>query len=831
VLENEAIAFGADTGFVAQLWETFGGPDNWRLLTNLASLEWRLASRGLPSVISPIWDQIYEFIGTASLRTLQAFLGASGALAFSQPTRFTSTLIRIRRRLDHLTSNPNEVVDDELVLAAWGGRPIQVRDVEELLPKHFAECARHDPALLETALDEIWTVARTDARATNQHPEHARRVVVDSLADLGRLADTTFPSRIVDRVRIWLQAPDAPNAVTTPLFPLAPLLAKEGSRVRLADRRTLQFEPFLVSATWARPLRDDIREVLVEQALAGDARRAGQSVKLLTDAIRSPHGRFGLEVEQDAINSWEADDLATMAALETIAKGTSSPVLRRLIRRGIEWQAQRAAMPTVQDRAHHLLVSLDQLVDDDLAETLLPLHFTSVPSQRGLRNQSLRDEDSDTNVESAVLRMERDVASRRRMAVDVVDSLWRSGISAESVNCVAQTLDEIALAREDNRDGLATLFDAVADERPAYLERLIDEVEAAQHPAMDGQLHLLLTGLTRTDRKASNARFARIGTAREGVRLATARMFNSCGPEQRAELRELRQHGMSDESEPVRQEYLASMGPDLMADVSATATTLLSQGANADSVQRVLLDTWRIDEAWFSERDAHEAAKVISLIVVSGRTSWIAQHLLTSLAPRHLPLILDSLTQHVDIETLSRHDIERDLMEEIRSQPNVVADWIVGKIRSGTDTSRLAPALEFINGEGFAQPLGEAIAHHVPLLTGKQVGELVKSLANSHGWAASCPTLARAILTSGPNGKTARRAAIEAGIKDGTRPHHWIGSNGESAELNAALAANESAAAVETNQSLRAIFEDAVAILRATIEQDRLRFQEDEDED
>ncbi|MBT2499398.1 hypothetical protein J7E25_09825 [Agromyces sp. ISL-38] len=833
VLESEAIAFGSDTGFVSELWAAFGDSDDWRLLTNLASLEWRLTSQGLPSVIGPIWDQIREFIDVASLRTLQAFLGASADLAFSQPVRLMETLLRIRERLNYLTSNPSEVVEDELFVSVWGGRPIQVGDVEKTLPKLFADCARNDASLLEQALDEIWSLARTDNRPTNQFTEHPRRVIIDSLADIGNLADPSFPSRIVERVRLWLQTPGAASDAATPLFPLTALLAKEGSRVRLADRRTIQFEPFLVNAEWAHPIRDEIRSVLVEQGLADDIRRAAQAVKLLTDTLRSPHGQFGLVIDQEAVESWEADDLDTMTALEAIADGTAGHVVRRLIRRGIEWHARRAASPTVKKRAYRLLVQLDQLVDDDLAEILLPSHFTTVPSQRGVLAEAWGDPDSDLDgdSESAMRRMERDSAARRRQAVEVADSLWHTGLSEESLAQIAQTLDEIALALEDDRDGLAMLFQAVAVERRQYLPGLIERVEDAQHPVMDAQLHVLLVGLLMADRPAALVRLTSMGTAREAVRLAAARMYNSLESENRADLHDLREQGMRDASEPVCQEYLASMGPDLVASVASTANALMGQQAEPKTIERVLFDAWRIDEDWAAELSPDDAAQVIKLIVASDWTEWMAQHILVKLAPLHLALILDSLMGVDGLSETSRHSLDHELIEAFRMQPTVVADWLVSEIRAGTEAGTLDSILEIIGGESFSQSLGDAIATHIPDLNAEQTAELVRSLASSQTWAATSPALALAVLTNARNNGAEMQTEIEEQVSYGTRPHHWSGSNGVSDELNAALAANEQAAADETDPHLHTVFEQSAEVLRAMIERDRRDFEDDEDED
>jgi hypothetical protein len=70
---------------------------------------------------------------------------------------------------------------------------------------------------------------------------------------------------------------------------------------------------------------------------------------------------------------------------------------------------------------------------------------------------------------------------------------------------------------------------------------------------------------------------------------------------------------------------------------------------------------------------------------------------------------------------------------------------------------------------------------------------------------------------------------IEEQVSYATRPQYWSGSNGVSDELNAALAANEQAAANETDPYLLALFEQSANDLRAIVEHDQRSFDEDED--
>jgi hypothetical protein len=159
-------------------------------------------------------------------------------------------------------------------------------------------------------------------------------VIVDRVPNIGDLPDPTLPARTLDPVRQWLAAADDRD-VTTPLSVLRPLVAKEGEHHSMNGPWRLTFQPFAVSPTWARPVRDVIRTTLREQACGTDAGRAAAAVDLLGEALRQPSGLFGRPVRNDEVLSWESDDLATLAVLQEAAETTISPVIRRSVRHEI----------------------------------------------------------------------------------------------------------------------------------------------------------------------------------------------------------------------------------------------------------------------------------------------------------------------------------------------------------------------------------------------------------------------------------------------------------------------------------------------------------------
>lgn len=190
-------------------------------------------------------------------------------------------------------------------------------------------------------------------------------------------------------------------------------------------------------------------------------------------------------------------------------------------------------------------------------------------------------------------------------------------------------------------------------------------------------------------------------------------MYESLEPEDRVGLHHLREQGLSDKSEQVRQEHLASMGNDLVVDVASTVDTLIRHQAHAKTIERVLVDAWRIEEEWLAELDRDDASQVIRLIIEGDWTEWIAQNDLVKLAPLHLGIILDSIKDAIDLRETSRHSIDHELRDAFRQQPTVVPDWLIREIQAGTKPETVDSILEIFGDASLSQPLGDAIAVHV----------------------------------------------------------------------------------------------------------------------
>ena len=88
-----------DTGFTVELWEIFGSTHGKRLVMELAELDWRLASRGGPSVFARVWASVREELRAADHEGLCHALGKLSGLTATQPSAL-SKYWRIRSAFD-----------------------------------------------------------------------------------------------------------------------------------------------------------------------------------------------------------------------------------------------------------------------------------------------------------------------------------------------------------------------------------------------------------------------------------------------------------------------------------------------------------------------------------------------------------------------------------------------------------------------------------------------------------------------------------------------------------------------------------------------------------
>lgn len=857
IFEKEA-AVGTDvTGFAEELWSAFGDTHADRLVLSLGELDWRLARQGGPRVFAEVWELVRSELRVADNDGLYHALGRLDGLAVSQPHALVDVLEEVRARLEENEAATDldgttvaEGTPEEAAAEAgeeqlpWWRKRATADDVRQRMPELYGQCAASAPELLETVLDALWALRRRDSRPPHQFPGHAERVIVDRLANLGDLPDPSFPTRIVERVRRWLAEPADALDVTTPLSVVRPLVAKEGSQHFMESPRQLTFQPFLVSSTWVRPVRDAIRATLHEQACGTDVRRAAAAVDLLGEALRQPSGQFGRLVSDDEVLAWESDDLATLAVLNEVAGTTPSPVIRRLVRYEIAWTAEHAISLPLRHAALTLGTALDEL-DDEVVDAVLP-RLSYSESRRGLPVPNLDEfraaelarierESGLSEEERAAARSARisDRVNRRQAQHEVlVERAVSQLIARDDPSWVVSVLDtivrEICTAVPDRHPSLLAVWRQLGLVRPDLVAWAVAAIAAGDAGPLDNNLDQLLNIWAERDESAAIDWLIGMEEQRSEVRLAVGNAFVNYGWTDRGgPFVEVYRRGIQDPDPEVRDRFLMGSHRQLAADPAGTAEALLVGNISPFAATRVLEQACRYDgSSWGPQLAEGDGRAVLELVSHAGWNDYTIQQLVSGIARAHPRLVLDHL---LAANRAGNLPIQVDgLAAAFDERTDALVSWLVEQAqRSAVEETSAVVGLVMDGGLSGAQAQGLHAA--VEGLAGTALLALAALLGTVHTWPLRQPGLARRFLSKAKEFGAESAASVRAEIVSAMYLGSWGGINGEFPELESARAAAAACAEVEPDSELRADFERACA----HFERDAawLRRHNDDDED
>lgn len=515
--EMTAAVEGYDTGFVTALSNSFGRDHHHRLVLSLGELGWRLARDGGPDVMALVWGAIRERLRTQYYSRICDELTQLEELAATQSAEMVTALDELRERLDHEDEAGLDIPEDpedEPYRRAFKLRSRNRDDVRAGMPKLYARAAVNNPDLLEPVLDALWALRRRDARPTNSNPDHAERMVADRLANLATLPHRSFPQRIVARAALWLDEPDDPDSVTTPLFVLKPLLAKEELETYQSSFHALQFRPHLVSAHVMKPVRDQIRALLLEQGKSEDLRRAGAALSLLGEALHAPHGYFGQKITTETILQWEDDDLASIAVLDQIAGGTTSAIVRRRVREVVSWNTEHATSLRLQHAAITVAARLDAIddLDDQLADFMLrgewvmpPERIESVPvleeleAERHEEAERTKDFTEQEAQDDRMARIHKRLEGRDELVRKRTTSLVRSLIDLGSAETILERLDatsrSVQQVKSDKHITLWSLWKQFEVQAPNLLGAFAQGIAGRPPGPLDDDINIIVDRL------------------------------------------------------------------------------------------------------------------------------------------------------------------------------------------------------------------------------------------------------------------------------------------------------------------------------------------------
>jgi hypothetical protein len=835
-LEDEAAAGPNDLGFTAELWNTFGTTHRERLFTALAELGWRLQHQGGPDIMAPIWEAIDARLASGNSATLVRELELLKNLAFTHPAQLVRRLEALRHRLDtdplepptDLTADDMDETDKLRVL--YGLAPYDVDDVLHALPQLYANAARADRRLLSTVLDAMWGLRRRDPRPPNSNPSSAARLIKDELADLGSIR-TTDADVVVDRVEAWLDEPARPGDVTTPLFALAPLLAKEGQRLFARTRWEWVMQPYAINPVAVADLRTRIRGIITKVALGAEERRSGDAIRLLKTALRQPHGHGGHAPDVEAIRAWDTDSEALLDSARTIAEGTAEPFVRRLIRSAVSWQADHGSSPRVRHKALVLVTDLDKIdtLEENLAESILHPGYGALSlSRRGTTPPTLEEFQADIASSKTGLDASTRVEARRQESemrlTELVDQLLELGDQPLVVTLADAVHVAVALNAKD-WPSVGHILRAAAYAASHRIPGLIAAIASSPAGPLDSDLVYLITAWLGHDRDGATTWIQDAATYRPEVRHAIAEGF-SRGWVLSPELEAVHRAGITDQDDDVRNQFLQGSGTFIANHPEHAPHDLLDAGILPASACAALEQAAQYDGlAWGATLNEEAATAVLTLVdhaSHAGRDHALNE-IIAGIAGNHPTLVLEHLAT---VENVPDDDHSHDIATAYRAHATVLAEWLRDAAQAGR---YVAPATGVALSYSVDDKQAAALMAQLDELDATALKTFVDNLSQVDLWPNGQPQLTEALYSRARTLNTA--TDVRANVRASMTPHFWSGINGESEDLVQAVAQLKRAIEIAADTELLADYDDALSHITETMESDARRYEEDREAD
>lgn len=747
------------SNFVPEVWRSLYPLFGAQLLRRLTDLDWRLRRQDLPGVVDGIWQTLRDEIASTDVIGLHEAVQRLAALSYTQPHGLMPLLAEVRNRLADL-ANLDEVPPppkrgpltathfEQEERRTLRMRELTATDVEIEMAPLLAQCARIAPELLEQALDGLWALHRKLAPVPAMHPDAATKAL-EALAELGRLPDVTVPQRIIDRVKTWLST-YAPTPKAYPLFALKPLLSKQGETAGQTAPRVVSFNTYLINAAWARPTRDAIREILLESATTEHVGLAAEAVQILKSALRPPQALYGFNPTADDLEAWDSDDLATITILATIAAESTSPVIRRLVRESVSWQAQHASCLQIRCLAIEMATSLDNH-GDELADALMGSHHFGLPDRYGQTAPSIADLESGLDVGTSRPDDEDfvDYIDRERDALlaRCWDSLWQVGDIPDVLDRLEHTVFEVLLADSSQSVPFLFLGRYLAINYAERCSAVLKNIAARPPGPLDDLLVDALAGWSTFDKNKFGNWLDDSPRQRDAVRSAIGDAINTNswtdlgGPHLAAYSR-----GVLDAVPAVRAKFHAGAHRLLAQDPVSTTKSLIATGIDQLTSTRLIESACRFGRAdWMQGLDEPAVTAILALARRSDLSAHGVQGALACIARGFPREVLTFLLTCCREDGAILVDQCGDYPQAFTEQSEAVASWVFDQIASETDG--IGDVLKTAVGETLYGEVAEALALGIEHCNINEIRGILEVFEPLDYWPLHAPLLADELIT------------------------------------------------------------------------------------
>ena len=351
---------GAPTKYLDRVRRGARGRAMVNLIVNASRIDWQEPAVRRGRLVASLWQAVIAEFQAGDAGTRVAVLDVLARVALYQPGH---SLAIVRWALEHPAA-PTQ---------ADAGFGLSYTYTDQHV-RHAAapvlRTAAYDPVILPEATDLLWELGRSDARPTNQHPNHALRMLVD-IAGFDRRGVTVYQQSLPAIVERWSRQPPRDTDVHDPLTVLHPLLAAEGHEQTWSPH-ALTFHPFLIDpdAPPVIELRRQVLDLAFEQLASANLRRAAAAVETIGLGLTGPLGGFGLKVTDQERAPWAKHFEQTLTRLhDTVRAHPPAPAVCVALREQLQWHAEHADSK-IHQASRKVLAALPRQPEHELARAL-----------------------------------------------------------------------------------------------------------------------------------------------------------------------------------------------------------------------------------------------------------------------------------------------------------------------------------------------------------------------------------------------------------------------------------------------------------------------------
>lgn len=348
---------GASTGYLERVCEASFGAPLTHAVVNASRVDWqtRRSNENTPSAVEVLWSALTREYKASTTSVRLQTLQAVRQVAVFQPEQaiaMVHTALDVRAKASTSGSSATISVYEDVIFE---------------LPALLYRAAYSLDHLAEAA-DLLWELAREDDRPPHQRPEHPMRLLTE-LAEYAVGKPAGFQDGMISAVERWLRDDRVAEHRYSPFAVLEPVLATEFEQ-RRSDGLSLELRGYSLNPEWARPHRDRVIDLALQEARESDARRAVRAVEALGSAIHYPRGMYGRQVSSEERASWTPAFVQVLHHLKGLATHPGiDPVVVVAVRQAVRWHARYSTTET-RPAALAVLAALPDDIEHRLAHVL-----------------------------------------------------------------------------------------------------------------------------------------------------------------------------------------------------------------------------------------------------------------------------------------------------------------------------------------------------------------------------------------------------------------------------------------------------------------------------